>query len=126
MNPFIFFIKKVKKFTVLVLFTIILTHQSFAQFSYIDQFGGPGTGISLNDVRYLDIDQDGIVYMADFADNQVKVFDATGKFVRQFGKEGYGNGEFKGCNGITLDAQKNIYVTNYYNNRVQKSLFDRC
>ncbi len=93
---------------------------TYAQFSYIDQFGGAGTSISLNDVRHLDIDQNGFVYMADFADNRVKVFDASGKFVRQFGKEGYGNGEFKGCNGLTLDGSNNIYVTDYYNNRVQK------
>jgi len=109
-----------RTFVVFLFIWIHSVENTSAQFSYIDQFGGAGVSISLNDVRHLDIDQNGFVYMADYSDNQVKIFDASGKFVRQFGKEGFGNGEFKGCNGLTLDADKNIYVTDYYNNRVQK------
>lgn len=99
---------KVRVFLVFLTLWLIHHYSIQAQFSFVKQFGGAGTSISLNDVRYLDIDDNGLLYMGDYADNKLKVFDASGKFVRQFGKEGYGNGKFKGCNGLTLDVKKNI------------------
>ncbi|NQT80602.1 MAG: 6-bladed beta-propeller [Candidatus Aminicenantes bacterium] len=40
------------------------------------------------------VDDDGNIYMLDGEEKKVKVFDPEGKFVREFGKQGQGPGEF--------------------------------
>ena len=45
------------------------------------------------------------------------------KFVRAFGQNGTGNGQFglhNGPYGIAVDHSNNVYVTDYDNNRIQK------
>ncbi len=42
----------------------------------------------------LDVDSDGNIYILDRKDKKVKIFDSTGKFVKKFGQEGQGPGEF--------------------------------
>jgi hypothetical protein len=48
-------------------------------------FAGPGA---------LDCDAAGNVYVMDFSDNNIKQFDATGKFLKLIGRKGQGPGEF--------------------------------
>lgn len=48
-------------------------------------FAGPGA---------LDCDPAGNVYVMDFSDNNIKKFDATGKFLKLIGRKGQGPGEF--------------------------------
>ncbi|UCE21442.1 MAG: 6-bladed beta-propeller [Candidatus Aminicenantes bacterium] len=46
------------------------------------------------DLTSLDVDSDGNIYILDRKDKKVKIFDSAGKFVKKFGKEGQGPGEF--------------------------------
>ena len=48
-------------------------------------FAGPGA---------LDCDAAGNVYVMDFSDNNIKQFDASGKFMKLIGRKGQGPGEF--------------------------------
>jgi DNA-binding beta-propeller fold protein YncE len=48
-------------------------------------FAGPGA---------LDCDASGNVYVMDFSDNNIKQFDAAGKFLKLIGRKGQGPGEF--------------------------------
>jgi len=50
----------------------------------------------------------------------VQVFDSYGKYLSSWGGTGSGNGQFSFVNGIALDQQGNVYVTETANNRVQK------
>ena len=56
------------------------------------------------------VDNDGNVYVADGFNYRVEIFDSTGKYVREFGKQGNIFGTFSRMKGIALDSYKNIYV----------------
>jgi sugar lactone lactonase YvrE len=57
-----------------------LLPQSFAHQSLT--FGTEGTGAGmLNDSRYVGVDRDGNIYVGDYEDGRVNVFDSTGKFL---------------------------------------------
>ncbi len=59
-------------------------------------------------------------YNIDVSIPSVGKFDALGNFILRFGTPGDGDGQFDVLNGIALDNSDNIYVTDKYNQRVQK------
>jgi DNA-binding beta-propeller fold protein YncE len=65
----------------------------------------------------------GDVFVADGhnenGNNRVVRFSKDGKFIKSFGKTGYGPGEFRTLHGITMDAQGRLFVADRFNNRVQ-------
>jgi hypothetical protein len=65
------------------------------------------------------VDSSGDVWVAASQD-QVLEFNSKHELVRQFGKEGAGEGEFNGIGGMATDASGDVYVTDYGNNRVQE------
>jgi sugar lactone lactonase YvrE len=64
------------------------------------------------------VDQDGNVYVTDMLNYRVEVFDADGKFIRQFGKHGDGPGYFAMPKGVAVDSDGHIWVTDSMQNRV--------
>jgi DNA-binding beta-propeller fold protein YncE len=64
------------------------------------------------------VDADGNVYVTDMLNYRVEVFDADGKFIRQFGKHGDGPGYFAMPKGIAVDSDGHIWVTDSMQNRV--------
>jgi DNA-binding beta-propeller fold protein YncE len=84
------------------------------------------------------VDKQGHVYVTDEWTSTVSVFDGKGKFIRKWGTPGSGPGELRGpagivCEpngnvivvdnrpwGIALDHDRNIYVADWKNHRVQK------
>src|SRR5262249_23494567 len=50
-------------------------------------------------------------------------FSKDGKFIKQWGKEGSGPGEFMVAHGIAMDSQGRIFVADRGNNRIQ--IFDQ-
>lgn len=59
------------------------------------------------------------LYVTDVLDQDVKVYDLTGKLILKFGRPGNKDGEFSFPNGITVDKAGNIYVSDSNNGRVQ-------
>ena len=55
--------------------------------------------------------------------NRVMKFSKDGRFIKQWGKTGYGPGEFRTLHGIAIDRQGRIFVADRNNNRIQ--LFDQ-
>jgi DNA-binding beta-propeller fold protein YncE len=47
-------------------------------------------------------------------------FDSTGQFLSQVGSYGEGEGQFGAPNGLAVDAQGNVYITDAYNVPIQK------
>ncbi len=64
-------------------------------------FSGP-TGVA--------VDKEGNVYVSDTMNYRVEVFDAEGKFIRQFGNHCDGPGCFAHPKGIAVDSDDNVWV----------------
>ncbi len=70
-------------------------------------FGEKGIGPGqFNDARYLAVDGSGTLYVADYSDDRVQAFDASGKYLSQF-SVGDGNTII---HGLAADHQGRVYV----------------
>ncbi len=81
--------------------------------------GTPGSTFSRpTDVAW---DKAGNIYIADGLGNTNRIakFDKDGKFIRQWGSTGTGNGQFTGVKSVVIDAQDNVYVADVGNKRIQ-------
>ena len=67
----------------------------------------------------LAIDADGNLYVCDTLNNRIEVFDADGKFVSTYGKNGDGPGYFGRPKGIAIDSDGHIWVADGMQDRVQ-------
>jgi DNA-binding beta-propeller fold protein YncE len=65
------------------------------------------------------LDKDGNVYVTDTLNNRVQIFDADGKFIGMFGKNGDGPGYLARPKGIAIDADGHIWVVDAVQQRVQ-------
>ena len=52
-------------------------------------------------------------------DNAIRVWSPTYQLINQFGKKGSERGEFKGINGIAIDSNGTMYITESDNKRLQ-------
>ena len=59
------------------------------------------------------------VYVCDFHNNRIQVFDFKLRFITSFGTKGFGEGQYDRHNDLAFDNQGNIYVSEYGNKRVQ-------
>lgn len=51
---------------------------------------------------------------------RVQKFTSAGDFIKMWGSEGVGEGEFRGAFGIATDQENNVFVVDAYNSRIQK------
>ena len=84
---------------------------SFAYFGQDDFFHRP------SDMEYDAANS--LIYIADYGNNRVLVFDADGRFVRAIGNKGQGPGEFAGPTGLCMMEDSRLAVADYGNNRIQ-------
>lgn len=84
------------------------------------QFGrfGQGDG-EFSRPQSLVVDGD-LIYVADACNHRIVVFTLEGQFVRNIGRVGSGPGEFRFPYGLDLDAEGNLVVCEFGNNRVQR------
>lgn len=80
--------------------------------------GGDSPDASFVLATGLDVLPDGTVYVIDSKDSRVKVFDAAGKFVRAFGRQGQGPGEMNQPTGILVSPEKEVLVEDLLNRRL--------
>jgi len=73
-------------------------------------FGGP-QGVAL--------DEDGNVYVTDTMNNRVEIFDASGKYISEFGRHCDGPGCFARPKGIAVDRDGHIWVADTMNDTLQ-------
>jgi hypothetical protein len=83
----------------------------------------PGAGVEGESFqRPTDVawDGEGNVYVADgYGNSRVAKYDRTGKWVKNWGSRGSGQGQFNIVHGIAIDAQGNVYVGDEGNKRIQ-------
>lgn len=65
------------------------------------------------------VDGDGNVYVTDTFNNRVEIFDAEGKFISMFGKNGDGPGELERPKAIAVDCDGHIWVTDAAQDRIK-------
>jgi hypothetical protein len=58
----------------------------------------------------LSVDNEGNLYIADFGNGRVQMFDKNGKFVRQIGRKGQGPGEYSFPSRVLFDPEGNPCV----------------
>ena len=67
----------------------------------------------------LAVDQEGNLYVCDTLNDRIEVFDADGKFITTYGKNGDGPGYFARPKGIAVDGDGHIWVADGMQDRVQ-------
>ena len=80
--------------------------------------GGDSPDASFVSATGLDVLPDGTVYVIDSKDSRVKVFDAAGKFLRAFGRQGQGPGEMSQPTGILITPGREVLVEDTLNRRL--------
>jgi len=65
------------------------------------------------------VDADGNLYVCDTLNDRIEVFDADGKFISTYGKNGDGPGYFARPKGVAIDGDGHIWVTDGMQDRVQ-------
>ena len=83
----------------------------------------PGAGVEGESFqRPTDVawDAQGNIYVADgYGNARVAKYDRNGKWIKNWGSRGTGQGQFNIVHGIAIDAQGNVYVGDEGNKRVQ-------
>jgi hypothetical protein len=73
-----------------------------------------------NDQGAIAVGPDGNVYVSDSGNWRVQVFSAEGSFIRQFGSQGKGDGQFTIPFDLGVDASGNVYVEDDFLMRLSK------
>ncbi|MCE5323468.1 lectin like domain-containing protein [bacterium] len=85
--------------------------------------GGTGDGQFMNPTG-IAIGLSGDVFVSDYLNNRVQVFDLAGSFIGKWGEYGTSGGQFVQPAGIVQDSAGNVYVVDMNNDRVQKYVPD--
>ena len=67
----------------------------------------------------LAIGGDGNVYVADWLNHRIQVFDLQGRFLRKWGTVGEEDGQFSFPVGLAIGGDGNVYVADTENHRIQ-------
>ena len=92
---------------------------------FIRKWGSWGQGPGqFSDPRGMAVDSSGHIYVTDYSSyfyvHRVQKFSPDGAFIREWGSEGSGEGQFVGPKGIGIDSLGYVYVSDSGNSRVQK------
>jgi sugar lactone lactonase YvrE len=96
---------------------------------YLGRFGAKGTGAGQFELSYptgIATDAKGDIWVTDAGDNRVEKWVSAGyvpagaTFLRSFGTEGTANGQFRWPIGVATDGKGNVWVSDFFNNRIEK------
>jgi sugar lactone lactonase YvrE len=59
------------------------------------------------------------VYVADSGNHRIQIFNTSGTFLRGWGSQGTGDGQFNNPSDVAIDSSGNVYVADLGNHRIQ-------
>jgi hypothetical protein len=91
----------------------------------VEQFLPDGTYLGAFDTGAqnatdIEVDADGQLWLADYANGRIRVFASDGTPVDSAGAVGAGAGEFQGLSGLAIGLDGSIYASDEQNSRVQR------
>jgi hypothetical protein len=77
------------------------------------RLGGPEAkgDYAFNGIITLTVDSQDNIFVLDYKDSHIKVFDKTGKYLRTIGREGQGPGELNGLRSVAVDRVSGLLFT---------------
>ena len=88
-------------------------------FKKIEEWGGIGTDNGEMQRPFsISISYLGNVYIADYGNDRIDVFDKKGKFIQSIGTRGNDDGEFIAPKSVVVNAIGRMYVSDFGNNRI--------
>jgi DNA-binding beta-propeller fold protein YncE len=92
---------------------------------FLLEWGGHGSQLGeFLRPQHLELDSDGLLWVADACNHRIQVFDGNGKVVEVWGTHGTELGQLSYPYCLTLDGDGHVYVCEYGNHRVQKLTLD--
>ncbi|MDX2208714.1 MAG: 6-bladed beta-propeller [Gemmatimonadales bacterium] len=68
---------------------------------------------SFGDIRGMEVDADGQIYLLDYQASEIRVFGADGGYLRTITTRGEGPGEISRANGIAFDQEGRLWVNDH-------------
>ena len=89
--------------------------------TFVSRFGGKGTGKGhFNCPQGLLFTQSKQLFVCDYRNHRIQVFDKEGKFLHAFGRHGSKPGEFNEPHSIAINNnQDKVFITDHSNSRIQ-------
>ena len=88
-------------------------------FTFVNMWGSFGKGNGRFDGQN-DVDaMNGYVYVADYANHRIQVFDTNGNYITKWGTYGAGNGQIHKASALTVLPSGKIYLSDQFNYRIQ-------
>src|SRR5687767_13049288 len=89
-------------------------------FTFVSMWGSFGKGNGRFD-GHNDVDPfNGRVYVADYANHRIQVFDTNGNYITKWGTYGEENGQIHKASALTVVPSGNIYLSDQFNYRIQE------
>ena len=68
---------------------------------------------TFGDIRSIEADDDGTIYVLDHQASEVRAFDADGRFLRTLTRKGQGPGELTAANGMILAGDRTLWIQDH-------------
>jgi DNA-binding beta-propeller fold protein YncE len=98
--------------------------QLIPMFQFIAKFGSQGSDNGqFNGPYFITTDKQDNIYISDYNNHRIQIFDSNGQWKQSIGSNGSENGQFRYPLGILFNSRKHMYVVDGSNHRVQ--VFDQ-
>jgi hypothetical protein len=77
----------------------------------------------LGRIAYVNVDADGDLFVTDWDQRRILIFDSNGRYIRSFGRRGQGPGEFLNVSRVQFDENERPYVVDTLQRRI--TYFDK-